>query len=132
MFKESRVFQEVMNRGLAFAGVIVVLVAVGVATASVGLVGIVVIGLLMIEVGIWRAKRQFTREKRRYHVLRAEVDQFLALVRQLHNASLQVKQHDTPDTRQAHDEIVNVMHETIERIAEGTGKTDDELASPDQ
>ena len=132
MFKESRVFQEVMNRGLAFAGVTVVLVAVGVATSSVGLVAIVVIGLLMIEVGIWRAKRQFSREKRRYHVLRAEVVQFLALVRQLHNASLQVEQHDTSDTRQARDEILNVMHGTMERVVEATGKTDDERASPDQ
>jgi uncharacterized protein (UPF0305 family) len=132
VLKESRVFQEVMNRGLALAGVIVVVGVVGVATASVGLVAIVVIGLVMMEVGIWRAKRQFAREKRRYHLLRTEVKRFLSLVRQLHNASLHVKQHDTPDTRQAHDEILNVLHETTERIAEATGKTDDELAPPDQ
>ena len=65
---------------------------------------------------------------RRYLALRAESDLFLQLVRQLNTAALAVKQNGSGAHEHAFQEVRNAMRQSVERMAEVAGKTNDELA----
>ncbi len=87
----------------------------------------VVIGFLMIEVGAWKVAHKLLPSERKYHALRHEGDQFLALIQQLNSAALLVKEDDTPANREAFERVQCEMQSAIDRMASVAGKMDSEL-----
>ncbi len=87
----------------------------------------VVIGLLMIEAGVWKLAHKFLPSERKYHALRREGDQFLTLIQQLNRAALLVKEDDSPANREAFERVQGEMQSAIDRMAAVAGKTDSEL-----
>ena len=58
---------------------------------------------------------------------RAEVDQFVGLIRQLNTAALVVKEDDSPQNRLDFDIVQGRMKQSVQLMAEVAGKTDDEI-----
>ena len=118
-----RTLRKVLDIGLPIAGVVVILSAVLFIRELSGQIVVVVLGILMIEVGIWKLAHQMLPSERMYHALRFEGDQFLGLIPRLNAAVLAANQSDTPENRQQVEEVRDAMHQTVERMVEVAGKT---------
>jgi hypothetical protein len=87
---------------------------------------VVLIGLLMIDAGIWKLTHPLLPNERQYKGLRAEVDDFIKIVRRLNSAALQAKASPAGKESVAH--VVNEMHAAVNRMEQLAGRTDDELS----
>ena len=119
-----RALRESIDIGLPNVGVSVIFAAVFFEWAH--LLTVVVLGILAVEVGLCQLASRYFRRGRKYLALRAEVEQFLTLVRQLNTAAMALKKHDLPENREAFEEIYSAMHQEVERIADAAGKTENE------
>jgi len=123
-----RILRQSLDTGLPILGVVVILSAVLFVREIQGQVAIVVLGILLIEVGIWKLAHQVLPGERQYLALRCETDLFITLVRQLNAAALRVKTNNSPTHRQEFEEVRHAMQQTVERIFEVAGKTNAEFA----
>jgi hypothetical protein len=73
------------------------------------------LGILMLLTAMWFASNPFLTEERLYIALRAEVDRFIGLVRQLNTATVG---GDAGEIEHSKSE----MHESVDRMAELAGK----------
>ncbi len=73
-------------------------------------------GMLILLAAIWYAANPFIKNQRRYLPLRAEVEQFSKLVRELNRAATNGVPEEIERTGSA-------MHECIERMVAAAGKT---------
>lgn len=93
---------------------------------------LVIAGLMLTEAGLWRLAEPILPDERRYLALRAETDHFMALVRQLNAAAVEVRGDDGGDERHeegarfALSELQTEMHRAIDRMVEFAGRTADE------
>ena len=79
---------------------------------------IVSVGIFLLASGVWYAGNPYLKNERQYLGLRAEVDSFIGLVREL-NAS------GGPGKPQGESDRVNAaMHESVDRITQLAGKPD--------
>jgi nucleotide-binding universal stress UspA family protein len=124
-----RRLRQCLDRGLPLLGVVVILGAVLCIRELRGQVALVVLGMLLLEVGVWQLAHHLLPSERQYLALRGETELFLALVRQLNAAALLVKAQDAPSHRHAFEEIRQAMHQTVERMCEVAGKTQADLAA---
>ena len=92
-------------------------------------IAVVMVGIVLIEAGVWKIAHQLLPNDRRYHALRHEIDAFIALSRDLNEAALAAKVEDTPEKRGAFDEIRESMHRAVDQISEVAGRTAEELPS---
>ncbi len=123
-----RILRQSLDTGLPILGVVIILGAVLFVPEICGQVAIVVLGILLIEVGIWKLAHQVLPSERQYLALRCETDLFITLVRQLNAAALMVKADNSSTHRQEFEEVRHAMQQTVERIFEVAGKTNAELA----
>jgi hypothetical protein len=94
-------------------------------------IAIVMVGIVLIEAGVWKVAHQLLPNDRRYHALRYEIDRFIALSRDLNEAALIVKVEDTPENRHAFDEIRESMHRAVDQISDVAGMTAaEQLSNP--
>jgi len=124
-----RILRQVIDTGLPIVGVCITLGAVLFLEALHARVAVVVLGLLMIETGVWKLAHQLLPSERQFHTLRTEGERFLLLIRHLNDAALALQDNDTPETRQAVADIRDMMHQSVERMAEVAGKTDAEVTA---
>ena len=125
---DLRALRQMLNRVLPLVGVVFIIGSVLFIEEVSGQIAVVTLGILLLEVGIWKLAHQLLPGERTYLTLRTEVDQFIALVRGLNEAALQVKAHREPEYQQAFEEIKATMHQAVERMAQVAGKTEAELA----
>lgn len=78
-------WRDVLEKALAVGGVVAVLVPVVTLADAVWQIVVVVVGLLLIEAGVWNLARRLPPEDRRYMRLRQEVEAFLEDVRILND-----------------------------------------------
>jgi hypothetical protein len=98
-----------LNNVLALGGVVIILLQTLMIAYHRIEVAIILAGILINQVGTWGLATRLLPERRDYLQLRAEVDRFIGLVRQL-NASA-VASHDAEvESTKA------LMHESIERM----------------
>lgn len=124
----GQMVRKFMHYGLPFIGAQII-ISVMLFTQALPNMALVVLGFLLIEVGIWKLAPKLIPDKRQYHALRSQTDQFLNLVRWLNAAALRVKENDTPENRQAIEDIQQKMKRQVERMAAVAGKTDAELTA---
>ena len=125
---DVRTLRQVMDIALPLVGTGIIL-GVALFKQEIQDAAFVVLGVFLIEVGIWKLAHKLLPDQRKYHTLRTQADQFLTLVRQLNTMALRVKENDTPENCQAVEEIRQKMQHMVDRMAAVAGKTDAELAA---
>jgi len=125
-----RTLRKVIDISLPFAGVAVVLAAVLFIRDDLRMqIAVVGLGMLLIEVGVWKGAHRLLPSERKYLALRTEGDLFMKLLRQLNAAALVLRENESPERHQAFEEVRDAMRQAVERMAHVAGKTDAELAS---
>ena len=79
-----RKLRQIIDRFVVYGGVVVVLSAIVVQDTTRGQVVLVLLGLLLVQLGIWRIASRILPSTRTNQRLRDEVDQFLASIRELY------------------------------------------------
>lgn len=79
---------------------------------------VVIVGLFLIEAGIWKLAHPLLPSARRYHTLRAEVDEFILLVRRLNTAALNDRNGEGVS------EVKQEMLKSVDRMVAAAGRTD--------
>ena len=123
-----RKLRKFIDNVLPVCGVGVILGAVLFMQEIRGQVTVVMLGIFMIQIGVWKLSTQFLPSDRQYNALRTEGDQFLGLIRQLNATALAVKAEDVPENLQAFEAAQEAMRQAVERMAKVAGRTDEELA----
>jgi hypothetical protein len=106
---KSLLNRSVLNNVLALGGVIIILLqTLMIATERIEVV-IILAGILINQVGVWRLANKLLPERRFYLQLRAEVDRFIGLVRQLNASAVAEDEPEVASTKA-------LMHESIDRM----------------
>ena len=113
---------------MPFVGVLTVLGAVFFIREIRPQIAVVVVGLLLLEGGVWNMAQTMLPSERKYLALRAEVDSFIGLVRQLNKTALEIKAAPSDEKRAAFENIRNAMLMSVDRMAAVAGKTDTDFA----
>jgi hypothetical protein len=87
---------------------------------------LVLIGVLILEAGVWGLTSTFLPNERRYLSLREEGDHFLGLIRELNAAALARGESEEDD--KLFRETRARMHSSVERMAELAGQDDVAIA----
>lgn len=124
-----RIFRNAFRTVLPFIGVLCVVGAVLLLRENLRLqMALVVCGLLLVEIGVWKSAQKILPSERKFDALRFEVEAFIRLVRQLNTAALAVKETPSSEHHQAFADIREAMQQAVDRMADVAGKTDAEIA----
>ena len=123
-----RTLRRVLQTILPFVGVLVVIGAVFILRDLRWQTALVVGGLLLLEIGVWKCAQRILPSERKFDALRFEAEMFIELVRQLNKAALALQETPSSERQQAFDDIRDAMLQAVERIADVAGKTDAEIA----
>ena len=124
-----RKLRRALELGLPVVGTILVFAAVVLDYNLTAQVLLVLLGLLMIDAGIWKLTQPLFPNERRYLALREEVDRFIHLVRRLNSTALAVREQESPTAQAAFQDAVGALHESVNRMEQLAGKSDQELRS---
>lgn len=108
-------WRDVLEKTMAVLGVIVVLVPVITLAQATWQIAVVVLGLVMIEAGVWNVARHLAPEDRKFGTLRKEVDRFLDDVRELNL-------HAIADDREGIEDVRGRLHKRVDVLAEVAGE----------
>ncbi len=117
-------FRSLIDGSLAIIGTITVFLAV-VLISDVNLqtrIMTVLVGVLMIQAGVWKLTSPFLRNDRKYPELREEVEGFIGRVRSLNDAAVDACDAGADEPRVRFHGIRDAMHESVDRMAELAGK----------
>lgn len=81
---------------------------------------VVLIGVLILEAGVWGLTTGILPNERRYISLREEGDHFLVLIRGLNQAAVEKNRKGQASTEEFR-EAVSLMHASVERMASVAG-----------
>ncbi len=125
-----KTLRKLIDIAIPLTGVAVILGAVLLLRSDLRVqIAVVGLGMLLIEVGVWKIPHQLLGTGRKYLALRTEVDHFLGLVRQLNSAAVALREGDSPQNRRALQEVPEAMRQAVERMVHVAGKTDAELTA---
>ncbi len=110
--------REALQTTLTVVGIVLVLAMVATATDSLWLVGIVVVGLLLLEAGVWGLADPLLPDDRSYHPLRSKVDEFIGDVRRLNERAVAGEEAGVERMRER-------LHRRVDDIFEAAGKTEE-------
>jgi hypothetical protein len=122
-----RTFRKIIEMGLPIVGMVVVFGAILLPTINLNLqiqVVITLVGILMIEAGVWKLTAPFLPSERKYNALRRQVDGFIDLVRQLNNAAVE----SGGEPSEAVQDVLDTMHSSVDRMGTLAGH---ETVEPD-
>jgi hypothetical protein len=117
-----------LDIGLPLIGVMIILAAVLFLRELRIQLAVVMAGIVLIEAGVWKIAHQLLPNDRHYHALRHEIDAFIALSRDLHEAALAANVEDTPEHRRALDAIREAMHRAVDQLSDVAGRSAAELS----
>ena len=127
-----RWLRKTFDVGLPIVGMFLVfLAALGVEDIQLRII-LILIGLLLIEVGVWKLANPLYPNERRFNHLRTEVDQFITLARELNATALKARttRSDTLENRM--DAILASMRRSVDRMAEVAGKEEVEIEDEEE
>ncbi len=112
-----------MELGLPLLGMVIVFAAVlFVPPSDLQLqIVVVLVGVLMLEAGVWGLTGRILPNERTYSALRDEGDHFIDLIRNL-NAAAVAREAGVNGSDQRFDEALAAMHLSADRMAELAGK----------
>ncbi len=104
-------WRDVLEKTMAVVGVVVVLVPVVTLADAAWQIATVVVGLVLIEAGVWNVARHLAPEDRKFGALRREVESFLEDVRELNLYAIASDPEGIEEMRGRLHERVDVMAE---------------------
>jgi hypothetical protein len=120
-----RKLRKILALGSTLLGTVLVFLAILVPAISQHLqlqVLVVLVGVLIIEAGVWRLTSAVLPEERKYAALRTEVNAFVERVRLLNAHGVKLQTRDDEVTREDFRETLNALHAAVDRIAEVAGR----------
>jgi hypothetical protein len=111
---------------LTLGGTLLVLYAVLHVDEVYDRVLLVLLGLVLIEAGVWSITQSLFPNEREYRPLRKETDYFVTLVRRLNRASL-MAQRGSPAADTELDRVHDEMHHSVDRMLRLAGMTEEDL-----
>ena len=129
-----RRIRHLIEASIAIAGAAIVflaLILISDANPQIRL-GVVLVGILMIEAGVWNLPNYILPDERQYVDLRGKVDEFILLVRALNHAALEARATGAGEARRNVHGILDAMHASVDQMAELAGRTraEDPLVVP--
>ncbi len=130
-----RTIRKAVELGTPIVGMITVFAAVLLippANLQIQLVTVLV-GVLLIEAGVWGLTNPFLPNERHYLSLREEVDDFIDLVRQLNAAAIEKRMlgDSTEQVNGAFEETLADLHSSVRRMGQLAGvETGEVLPEP--
>ena len=85
---------------------------------------LVLVGVLLMEIGVWGLSSRFLPNERKFSSLRAEGDNMMDLIREL-NAAAIAKDRGSEDAKRFQDTLAK-MHESVVRMSELAAHRDSE------
>ncbi|HKJ91607.1 MAG TPA: hypothetical protein VJ957_00500 [Longimicrobiales bacterium] len=122
-----RTLRNSITFAIPVAGMIMVLTAVLIVASPRAELALVVLGLLLVEGGVWRLAGSVLPNERRYLALRAESTRFIAMVRQLNAAAIALREQETAGARLALEETKRSMHRSVDRMVAVAGRPAEEV-----
>jgi hypothetical protein len=83
---------------------------------------VVLVGVLMIEAGVWGMTKAILPNERQYVALRKEGDRFIGLIRKLNAAKVDFMRDDSDPNRTAVEVSRENMHASVDTMAEVAGQ----------
>ena len=120
-----RTLRRTVAVALPIVGMILVFLAILLPSISLDLqlqILVALAGILMIEAGVWGLTAKILPSERKFLALRAEVDDFIGLVRELNNRGVALRRSDTPETREGLDQATAACHASVDRMRDVAGK----------
>ena len=120
-----RKFRKILAVGFPILGTILVFLAILVPAVSLSLrlqVVVVLVGLLIIEAGVWHLPGKVLPNERKYLALRTEVNAFIDRVKLLNAHGVKLRSEDAEATRHAFRETIDALHAAVDRMAEVAGR----------
>ena len=120
-----RNLRKLMAMGLPILGMILVFTAILVPSISLNLqlqVGVVLVGLLIIEAGVWRFTSKILPNERKYLALREEVDHFIDRIRVLNAQGSNLQMQETEAAMEEFRETIDTLHASVDRMVEVAGR----------
>jgi hypothetical protein len=117
--------RKILALGFTILGTVLVFLAILVPAITQSLwlqIAFVLVGLLIIETGVWRLASKALPEARRYLALRTEVNAFVDRVRLLNAHGVKLQTRDAEDIREEFDDTLHALHAAVDRIAEVAGR----------
>lgn len=108
----------ILGTALVFAAILVPALATNLQLQ----IAVVLVGILIIEAGVWKLTAKILPNERKYLALRAEVDSFISRIRTLNAQGMRLRENDTEENREALRETVAALHESVDRMAEVAGR----------
>lgn len=127
-----RRIRKILDVVLPLLGIIAILGAVLFIVSLRAQLAVVIGGILLIEIGIWRLVDPLLPNERRFNALRGEVDRFMGLVRELNRIAGEIEERAAPEVDREFETIREAMHRSVDRMAVVAGKTDFEVAVEEQ
>jgi hypothetical protein len=114
---------KVLNAGLPILGMVVVFGGVVFLEDRRTMILVVLLGILLIEAGVWKLSNPFLPTERRFNELRLEVDQFMELVRELNGSAVEARGVDGDAGSWARfRNTIATMHASVERMGEAAAR----------
>ena len=120
-----RNMRKILAIGLPILGTILVFLAILVPVIALNLqlqIVVVLVGLLIIEAGVWRLTAKILPNERKYLALRTEVDGFIDRIRVLNAHGVNLRKEDTATSREAFRETLDALHEAVDRMEKVAGR----------
>lgn len=124
-----RSIRRIVNILIPFIGIAVVLSAVLFIVELRVQVIVVILGILIIEAGVWKVAHPLLPEERRFIALRKEGDDFIRLIRRLNQAAVDLKTGGSPVAVDHVEQLRAEMIQAIDRMIRVAGKTQSELSA---
>ncbi len=109
-------FRSALDQLLTIVGVILIVVPVALSSESWTPLIVVLVGIVMVGLGVWRLGTRIFSERRVYVGLRSEVEHFIKLVRRLNN-------HARAGETKMVDEIRGQMLDSVDRMVTYAGRS---------
>lgn len=87
----------------------------------------VIVGVVLIQAGVWKVTNPFLPSERRYTALRQEVGRFLDHVRELNDAAAENRSGGSSEDRARYERALAALHRSVDRMGEVAGQ-----ARPDE
>ena len=127
-----RILRRSIQIGLPVLGTVLILAAVLLLVELRVQLMVVILGILLLQAGVWNMAQSILPSERKYEPLREEVDAFIGLVRQLNMCALQIQDHPSQAADEDFSRIRDAMHDSVETMSLLAGRTEDSAAVEEQ
>lgn len=120
-----RTIRNTLKIALPLAGVVVIFAAILLVPPESVVTQILVslVGILMIEAGVWNLTDNFLPSERKYDELRDEVERFIQGVRALNRAAVSARSFPGPRSWASYQAALDALHDSVDRMGGVAGKT---------